>query len=1177
MPGLTPQQHEAVVSVDRNVIVSAGAGSGKTHVLVERYIELLRSRPDLSVDCVVAVTFTRKAAGEMRTRLKTRFKALSLEDPDNAERWRKCLADIDSARIGTIHSLCESILKAFPVESGIDPQFEVLNEVDQAELLDESITEAFRLIIAEQHREVALLFDFNIEDVRKWLGSMIIAGLQFKEAAARMVELPDGELLEYMNEIRHNLQIELMAQLVSRPGWRDAVGSLTELSWSIEGGRLEEQRLEVLAMASAASGLVDAGKQGASPADSAAAWRQLQSLCEISLRIGGNKEGAKEIKQHMRVLRDGARGLVKEMPAEILEDDLSAFSYCRMLAALFYKVESIYALKKQEALKLDYNDLIEAAHRLLTREGSPAREHYRDRLHAILIDEFQDTNSIQAALVSSLAGPSTRLFFIGDDKQSIYKFQGADVSTFNSWRSFLSGEEDAAENSTRIVFGEKLCQKLNVSFRSHPAIVDFVNVVFSRLMPDADIEYGARFEALQASRQAGAETAEDNIDVVFFETLDEDDRRDSREAALLEGLAVADWIREKIACGAPILDAGGNPQRTLTYADFAVLVSRNSDFEAIEKGLADRGIPFTTFAGRGFLGRQEILDLENLLYFLGNPLDSHSLLGALRSPLFAISDDIIHELVTLAGTGDLFEILQTSELRNRPGYQSLRKATASLRHMLEDSRRLPVSELVMNILERTSYELVLMGLPGGVQRARNLFKLVSIAREEENLTCLDFARRLTLMREYGIKQSDAPLGSSDSVKLMTIHASKGLEFPAVALPSLGGMLRKPSPALIFHPSYGLALNTRRVDEDEVPAWHRYASRLDQEMEVAERRRLLYVAATRAREYLGLFIDRDSSDRESFRTWLLEALDLDPARISAVPEGLGERRRITGDTNGSLTESTFRVSLKTKDSLSLPGCFESAPAGILDKATLDPLLLDVLASNDREIKPDGSGLMRITPTEAELEEAPLIDPTVLGTYFHAIMENLPVSMDKASLEFLEDLAFDSRLSGGFVVSHPVKLKALVEDGRELLSIYLQSDLRWVVLRARRKFHEIPYMLLGEGGMASKRPDLLLQDFEGRWYVIDFKTDHVLTDSEVVAHVNRHRGQLGSYANDLYGLTGISFTPAIYFARLGRTILLDGSKFASGKEGREPEETRRDTLGKNPDLTQGEPVQLKLEFN
>src|SRR5690606_10522397 len=142
--------------------------------------------------------------------------------------------------------------------------------------------------------------------------------------------------------------------------------------------------------------------------------------------------------------------------------------------------------------------------RVLTRECSPARDHYRDRLHAILIDEFQDTNSIQAALVSSLAGPSTRIFFIGDDKQSIYKFQGADVSTFNSWRSFLSGEEDTAENSTRRVYGEKLSQKLNISFRSHPAIVDFVNVVFSKLMPDTDIEYGARFEALQASRQPAA-------------------------------------------------------------------------------------------------------------------------------------------------------------------------------------------------------------------------------------------------------------------------------------------------------------------------------------------------------------------------------------------------------------------------------------------------------------------------------------------------------------------------------------------------------------------------------------------------------------------------------------------------------------------------------------------------
>lgn len=1139
MPGLTPQQEEAVLSIDQNVLVSAGAGSGKTHVLVERYLELLRLKSELTVDSIIAVTFTRKAAGEMRTRLKARFKDLSLSDPENAERWRQCLSEIDSARIGTIHSLCESILKAFPVESSIDPQFEVLDDVAQAELLEKSVNEAFRLVIAEDRAEKKLLLDFNIEDVRRWLASILKSSLQFRESQRRIMSFDDKDLLTYMNTVRHRLQLKLIFEITSSTVWIGARDALKQLSWQ---DKLEDLRLDVLSRISLIESLFESSQAKDDLQATAQAWQQLENLTTIALRIGGNKEGAKEIKAHLKILRDSARAVVKDLPATISEDDLGAFEYCLMIVSFFDLVDSIYTQKKQAELKLDFNDLISLTHATLNRAESAARSFYQDRLHAILVDEFQDTNSVQAALIGALAGPQTRLFLIGDDKQSIYKFQGADVSTFNAWRRYLSGKTDleANEIGSLKLSGAKKSLMLNVSFRSHPKIVDFVNFVFDKLLPetDTDMSYSAIFEPLQASRQAASvgeseKNGSENIDVILYESIDENGRRDAQSAKDIEGNSLADWILEKVEAKTPITNATGEIERYLKFSDFAVLVPRNKDFAAIEKALAARNIPFTTFAGQGFLNRQEILDMENLLYFLGNPLDSHSLLGAIRSPMFALSDDIIHEVVTGANGVDLWSALRDRQLRKRPGYESLRKAVTLLGHLLDDARRLPTSELLRRIIERTNYELVLSSQPKGVQRARNLWKLIAVARDQENLSCLDFARRLSLMREYSIKQSDAPLGTSDSVKLMTVHASKGLEFEAVALPALSGVFQASRASLLFHPSYGIAFNTKRGDEEEEPAWYQYASRLDAEMELAERKRLLYVATTRAREYLGLFLDRDGFDRVSFRTWLIDVLELDMDESSKPDLPV---TRVLRARHGNAEFRVINKSHKSRIAMSEEATSTvNEPVSSFELPRLNQIIIDELPYNDEDLKSDIDSRLRITPKKGESE---ILDPTQLGTFFHSLMENLPVFEDKPSRRFVEDLAFDM----GVMVSHPLKLARLVEEGEALLSIYMKSDLRFVVMSARRKFNEIPYLMANVGKLNSRRPDLVIEDRSGSWYVIDYKTDD-FDIADIANQSKKHRGQLAAYAEDLKALTGFDFSPAVYFARHGKTIVLDGRQFPS----------------------------------
>lgn len=1217
MTSLTDQQQVAVFSVDRNVLVSAGAGSGKTHVLVERYVEILRNDPSLTVDGIIAVTFTRKAAGEMRTRLKSRFRQLT-ETESDSEKWRQCLADIDSARIGTIHSLCESILKAFPAESGIDPQFEVIDEVSQAQILEESIDQTFREVISVGLPEIKLLSEHNIEEIRNWLKQMLGASLQFDEAAGMLLSLDSDNLLQHLNDTRHRIQRRMLQDVIAKPDWKHAYSYLAE---TFAREKLEALRLAVV---QAAEDIIrKCGQPSTTPDECAELWRGVEIIANADLRCGGHSDEAKAIKERLGVLRSIARKILGKpaLPPSIIDDDLTKFEDERHVANLFYRALRNYCERKKIELKLDYNDLIGLAYAALAAENSPARQHYQDRLRAILVDEFQDTNTIQAQLISFLAGEKTRLFLIGDDKQSIYKFQGADVSNFNEWKSIMAAAPESASDARKPISGESLLTKLTVSFRSHPNVVSFVNAIFSKLLAkNLEVPYRAEFEPLSTFRKVsldnstigsavsneelsvafagnmgagfqiggGAATAGGlvasgaatsgvvtgssiivsdtaaapakkesepkqlnlfdmheknlsaaekepsdftppspvaNVQLVVFDAADENGDRDGELSSLTESRAVAKWIEDMVASQAPLINNEGRVERALKYGDFAVLVPKNSNFAIIERGLAERNIPYVTFAGRGFLNRQEVIDIENLLYFLGNPQDSHALLGALRSPMFALSDDTLHELYlsAKAQTPDitLWDALRQSVATRKAGYEAVFRAVSELRRFMDDAARLSLTALLRKIIQRTSYDLALMTAASGRQRARNLWKLVALAKDHEDLSFYEFANRLTLMRDFDLKQTDAPFESHDAVKLMTIHASKGLEFPAVALPCLSGRILGQERKLIFHRNYGFALDTSRGEAESRPVWYRYARQLDQDMEIAERKRLLYVAMTRPRDYLGVFMEKDTGQQaDSFRLWLAEILDID----FHGPEDQYGMRTLTfngGVSEYSLTAVDRRgvapVNLENDENLD-----DDELARQVSYDLIEPILPAPLSPHSR-----WKGWTRVTPGKDEVDKP--LDATVVGLFLHSVLEHMPPSLVRPDDTVLTSLA----IMQGSAVAHPERLKLLIAEGNKLLDIFYASELYTLMKNAKRRLTEFPYVLLNDTGLESRRPDLIIEDENGDWFIIDYKTDAVV-DDEITAQARRHAGQLEGYRRDIKLLTGLNPATRLYFARPGKLV-------------------------------------------
>jgi ATP-dependent exoDNAse (exonuclease V) beta subunit len=1277
MTSLTEQQLAAVFSVDKNVLVSAGAGSGKTHVLVERYIEILRNDPALTVDGIIAVTFTRKAAGEMRTRLKGRFRKLT-ESESESERWRQCLADIDSARIGTIHSLCESILKAFPAESGIDPQFEVIDEVSQAQLLEESIDQTFREVIGDTLPEIRLLTDHNIEEVRNWLKQMLASSLQFNEAALMLLNLHPSELLGQLNETRYRIQRRMLQDVIVRNDWKQSHAYLSD---TFGRDKLEQMRLRVVQAVDDIQAQCSSGESAVE--DGVNLWNCLEVVAAADMRIGGHSDEAKAIKERLGILRTHARKLLGKppLPAAIEENDLLSFDDERHVSNLFYRAQRIYGERKKLELKLDYNDLIGMAYVALSDPKSLARQHYQDKVRAILVDEFQDTNTIQAQLIGYLAGPTTRLFLIGDDKQSIYKFQGADVSNFNEWKQLLRGE---SADPSRKLTGESMVTKLTVSFRSHPNVVSFVNAVFSSLLSNglSNIPYRADFEPLSTFRKvnlddstisgitvsssevsevssqladsgtrggatsvggnvivgnvssgfaitsgigstlvAGAgmafasdieqsqpkqlslfdmasggssvppaifevtaveteisqidsvspdqihdlqtdegfcdlnvsfndeasdlsfdpdmndSAAEDfsppkptsNVQMVIFDGANEFGDRDSEVSSLTESRAVAQWIQNMVDNEAPLLDNDGRVVRSLKYGDFAVLVAKNSNFKVIERGLLERGIPYVVFAGRGFLNRQEVIDFENLLYFLGNPQDSHALLGTLRSPMFALSDDIVHELFVSMKEEDrtltLWDALLKAIATRRPGYEYVLRAVNELRRFMDDAARLSLTALIRKIIQKTCYDLALMSAENGKQRSRNLWKLVSLAKEHEELSFFEFAKRLTLMRDFELKQTDAPFESHDSVKLMTIHASKGLEFPAVALPCLSGRILGQDRKLIFHRNYGFALDTSRGDPETRPAWYRYAKQLDQDMEVAERKRLLYVAMTRARDYLGMFLEKDlGQQQESFRLWIADVLDLDfhddseANRLRSV--------RFDGGTSEFSVSMVDRLSVAPTEAELAKNRETETEEEQFEPAEPAQSLMEAVLPNPVSPTSRWRGWTRVTPGKGE-DDA--LDATVIGVYLHAVLENLPLSLERPDDITLQSIA----MMQGSAVAHPEKLKRLLSEGDKLLDVFYNSELFGLMKNAKRRLTELPYVFINDFGIESRRPDLLIEDENGNWLIIDYKTDDI-PESAVEQQARRHAAQLEEYSRDIRHLTGLNPGIRLYFARHGKLV-------------------------------------------
>ena len=1139
MPSLTEQQQSAVQSIDKNVLVSAGAGSGKTMVLVERYIEVLRNDDDSTISDIIAVTFTRKAAEEMRSRLKLRLKQISAEaEPAQKKRWSKLLADVDRARIGTIHSLCESILKSFPAEAGIDPQFELLDELSRAELINESVEDALQSMFAAPTEEQLALLEFPVDHIRDWALDQLKSIPQYQ--AARSAFGANFELLEQQAEsVLQRVQQHGVRALVTDSPLKRCALFMEQNPFADTKSALEQRRTEVLRLLGKVLSAPEASIHGIAETmdvlpepqpfnhGMAETIESVKALAEMAnLGTAGGAAG-KPLRDAISQVRKCARDFVENYPASLNESDRAAFPLMRALLGLIDRAIAHYEQAKIACQKVDYNDLITRTHDLVCRDNSTARKHYAERLKAILVDEFQDTNHTQARLLSALCGSSSRLFLIGDDKQSIYKFQGADVSTFNQWKSMIAQGSHGLQ-------GDGLLLDLSYSFRSHPSIVDFVNkffaVHFGTDSPD-EPAHRARHQSLVPSRQDAPEPA--RVELLVYDAMGEEEKREAEKAKKLESRAIASWIWDKISRETQIFDKELGSHRPIDFGDFAVLVSQNNDFGAIETALAEASIPYVTFAGTGFLNRQEIFDIENMLRWFKCSDDSFALLAVLRSPFFGINDGVIHK-VDHDFDGPLWNGIQRAA--KSPDFEILRRPVALLRQLLEDSQRLPLGELVRTIIATTSYDLVLLSLPNGKQKSRNAWKMATFVQDYDHLSLAQFLGALDAMRELGAgKQTDAPLSSTNCVKLMTIHKSKGLEFPAVILPVMGRKINQANGKLLVHREFGAALDISRSKDDEKPAFFQACATISADFEQEERKRLLYVAMTRARDFLCMALERYTKNEQSFRLWIKNAVGMDceedlPGRANLRENEHFSTRHLDeiSIAEWELSTSGFVSKFLTSDELD----------NLANEVNFDLIAPVIDTQYSSPSAASASRLARVTASSGE----GYLDPRVVGNFFHLLMQFISVHSERPDQSVLERMAGTPEVN----VAHGARRERLLAEGERLLQKFYDSPLYDLLKNSPRVMQEVSYMMVSETACVDRRPDLIFQDDQSQWHIVDYKTDKV-NQSQIAAKLNEHSDQVLDYVRDFEKIAGAKPRGWIYFAELGTMEEVQSGGYAVTQSG------------------------------
>jgi len=1020
------------------IFISSPAGSGKTQKLAERFVHLLAR--GVEPQRILAITFTERAASEMKERV------LKLLKEKDEALYKKVRENMHKLRISTIHSFCLSLLRRFAHEVNLDPDFDVLDEGKASSLFEDSLLS---------------LLDEIIENRGHHLNKRLLS------------------LLEY---IEWNEVPRLLHNLMRRRTYIKRYHGPTkrrEREYSI----LRKKIIDTYKKLELDSGIKDI-EELLPPYSKDEAFPQevLKKLDQIADRFITKNGSPRRTPPNDMVGNRKDFSTFCQFFASLysfLKTEAARYLELHPLLEIYTEAEKRYEERKRALGKLDFDDLEILAYELLNENPNWPVVLYAfdEATDHILIDEFQDTNFLQWGIVNKLIeewlsgygaktdiGRKTSIFLVGDEKQSIYLFRGANVEVFHKVREILS---KWLGDSFRYEIEKK-------NYRSLSSIIDFTNEVFPEIMQKK--QEGELWRTTYTPFQRARENKDRGLVGVFLLPLEEEKEEEKRrkEAELVARIIIS-------YLGKEVVYNGKEEKKPLSFGDIALLLRRRTHLRQYEEAFRKYRIPFVVVKGIGFYEEPEIILLSNLIYFLSNPSDSFSLYSILASPLFEIEKELLGKLVSFEG-GTLFE-----KIRKCKEFEEI---SALLSSWVEKARRGNLSHLLEEIIE----ERELLKYFHEVQKTLNIKKFLRIIEgyEREGMLISEIEERL---RKSERREQEAKASISadfmDAVKIMTIHAAKGLQFPFVIISEIDSWMtpgkeerfiieeEENSTELLLMPKGGI--------KKSHPLHSLYIDKL-----VEEEKRIFYVAVTRARDVLlmtGVYEIKDKKKGDRRKVAPLEYLSKH-FEISYKNGKFNYKKKLEGffiKSGDEVGAHKKEIELKAKEK---PSLLHTGEIGWRSEFVIERVTDEELPVRVRKGDP------------------------YFGEALHFLLE----SMGKERREFSGE-EIESRirvfLSRKGIYGKEADLR-VEEASKHIKKLKSSRIIESIVLREGQGGYEIPFILIKEGKAYSGRIDRVIVEGE-KVIVYDYKTSSFASESEIEELIKNSLHQISIYceaAREIY---------------------------------------------------------------
>jgi len=925
----TTEQEEAL-ELDQNIAITAGAGTGKTTTLTLRYLEMLESDLGIGPENIATITFTNDAANEMQERIREEVAERLSEAPESDEydysRWRSIKDELENGYIHTIHGFCSRLLREYVVEAPVQPEFDTLDEADAKVLMQEVVRETIdaRWEANEDIRRLARLW--NRDSLEQVLVGLLENRPRSTEWATRWEGSTVDEYLDHIWSTFYPIDRGTAEELLKEESVQEALNTICGLH--DEEFEIDPDDKGMQFMQDVTRVVRDTGVH----TDDAVGYhwqRALDSLCDHltsnsgerytgrqRFRYRGSKSNWSAHEEEQEQLDAAVSALLDGLNPEErdfiggLDTEWNSSHYVLSLARLYSTVLDEYTQTKSEQNALDYHDLIQTCIDFLNADGRLC-EQVQSQFEYVMVDEMQDTDLLQWELIKLLTAGDTddfdaqNVFLVGDEKQSIYRFRGADVTTFGSAR-----EDLAAANPDDV----ETTKQLRGNFRTIQETREFLNALFDKVFEPMDDEYRdyeARPQELTDERRQGR----DVTGSVEYLLVPDDDVPELHGTDYLnqtprfaghgerEAHALASRLTSLLDDPPEVYDDDEECLRPAKPEDVTILLRARTRLKEHERALDAYGIPYTVVSGTGFWDAPEITALVNLFRFFENPDDDIALYGVLRSPLFGFPDEDLARLHS--EDQPLWIALQTAEddLGDAARLLDEWRQIAAVNDDVTADTTVPWGTLLSRIIDDTGY----IGSVGADERPRqaavniNRFREQVRAWEEGGVkTVSELLTRIDRRKEIESHADEATIPEdADGVQIRTIHSAKGLEFPIVAIPEVGTEFNFQGDVDDYGKVYLDELDVGDGESEPVlglkapsagdPYEHQNTlarTRLQEEVRMQERaelKRLLYVAATRARDHLlfsgvhstdadeedglGLGDPNDAADARYWRDWL----------------------------------------------------------------------------------------------------------------------------------------------------------------------------------------------------------------------------------------------------------------------------------------------------------------------